>query len=316
MSKSAGKANDIFFIWSAGHAIAHGENPYSKIQSPDVLINKKYSTYLPGFYLIVSAYVALGHETFEEWLSFWRLSSFAIHFAIGVFLFFVLLPRGGVWLALFGSQFWLLSRWTVQIMNSGQIDAVAIAILLVSIWILPRCKRTALILFGASLSIKQIGIFMLPVYLLLESDLHKPFMWNLGQGVKNLLYMAAFPLLTCLPFIIWDARGMVWSILFSATRFPVGLKFPSIDALLGYVGLVAKIPMILMMAFVYFLVLQRRIGRFTAALVLFLTFISFNSVLYTQYLPWFCAFLGLAIAEAKPTPALASQEHSESPGEN
>jgi hypothetical protein len=309
-------AHDIFFIWSAGHAIAHGQNPYSKIQGSDILINEKYPTYLPGFYLIVSGYVALGHETFDEWLSFWRLVSFAIHFAIGVFLFFVLLPRGGIWVALFGSQFWLLSRWTVQIMNSGQIDALAIAILLASMWILPRCKRTALILFGASLSIKQIGIFMLPLYLFLEGDLHKPLMWNLGQGVKNILYIAAIPLLVCLPFLIWDAKGLVLSILFSATRLPAGLKVPSIDALLGYVGLVGKIPMILMMACVYFLVLQRRVGRFMAALVLFLTFVSFNSVVHTQYMPWFCAFVGLAMAEAKPTPALVLKEHSESPSEN
>src|ERR1700704_1950587 len=54
--------HDIFFIWSAGHAIAHGENPYSKIQGSDILINDKYPTYLPGFYLIVSGYAALGHE--------------------------------------------------------------------------------------------------------------------------------------------------------------------------------------------------------------------------------------------------------------
>jgi hypothetical protein len=307
---------DIFFIWSAGHEIAHGENPYSKIHGSNMLENHKYSTFLPGFYLIVSGYVALGHETFGEWMSFWRPANFAIHYAIGVFLFFVLLPRGGFWLALFGSQFWLLSRWTIQIVNAGQIDALPIAILLVSMWILPRYKRTSLILFGASLSIKQIGIFMLPVYLLLESDLDKPLMWNFGQGVKNLLYIAALPLLICLPFLIWDARGLFLSILFSATRSPSGIKVPSIDALLGYVGLVAKIPMILMMACVYFLVLQRRIGRFMAALALFLTFPSFNSVLFSQYMAWFCAFLGLAAAEAPPTAALAFKEHSESPGEN
>src|ERR1700736_43535 len=316
VQKGRYKGHDIFFIWSAGHQIAHGENPYSRIQGSDTLINEKYPTYLPGFYLIVSGYVALGHETVDEWLSFWRLASFAIHFAIGVFLFFVLLPRGGFWLALFGSQFWLLSRWTLEIMRSGQIDALAIAILLVSIWILPRCKRTGLILFGASLSIKQIGIFMLPVYLLLESDLHQPLMWNLREGVKNLLYIAALPFLICLPFLIWDAKGLVLSLLFSATRLPAGLKVPSIDALLGYVGLVGKIPMLVLMACIYFLVLRRKVGRFGAALALFLTFVSFNSVVHTHYLSWFCPIVGLAMEEIWSSAVAPRQGHSNTPGQN
>lgn len=88
--------------------------------------------------------------------------------------------------------------------------------------------------------------------------------------------------------------------IFRATRSPGGhLKIPSVDEILGYVGLVAKIPMIFMMATVYFLVLERRIGKFMAALAIFLIFISFNSVIFKQYMPWFCAFLGLAIAESQ-----------------
>jgi hypothetical protein len=95
-------------------------------------------------------------------------------------------------------------------------------------------------------------------------------------------------------------------LIFSATRSPGGhLKVPSIDEILGYIGLVAKIPMLFMMGTVYFLVLERRIGKFMAALSIFLIFMSFNSVIFKQYMPWFCAFLGLAIAESqRPAGAL------------
>jgi hypothetical protein len=295
------RIEDIFFIWSAGNEIANGENPYSRIHDSDMLHNQKYATFLPGFYLIVSGYVALGHETFDEWLSLWRPVNFVIYLAIGAFLFFVLLTRSGLWLALLGSQFWLLSRWTVQIMYPSYIDALAIALLLVSMLMLPRFKRTSMIVFGASLAIKQIGIFVLPVYLLLESDTRKPLMWNLREGAINLFYVALIPFLVCLPFLIWDAKGLVLSILFSATRLPFGGGFPSIDELLNYVGLVAKIPMILMMVLVYLLVLERRIEKFVAAMALFLTFASFNSVLFINYMAWFSAFVGLAIAEACPS---------------
>lgn len=294
------KGNDIFYIWSDGHAIANGENPYSKIHGSDMRKNQKYSTYLPGFFLIVSVYVKLGFETFSEWMSFWRPTSFLIHCFIGLLLYFVLLYRAGFWLALLGAHFWLISRWPIGIMNSGQIDSLAILLLLLSLLLLPSRKNFALVLFGASLSIKQIGIFMLPVFILLSSDLAKPFLWNVRQGFRDLFYISIVPFILCLPFLISDAQGVLMSMLFSATRSPGGhLKVQSLDEILGYAGLVSKIPMIFMLATVYFLVLEKKIGKFVAGLAVFLIFISFNSVLFKQYMPWFCAFLGLAIAESQ-----------------
>ena len=299
VQKGGYKSNDIFYIWSDGHSIAHGRNPYSKIEGSDMLKNEgKYATYLPGFFIAVSAYVKLGYDTFAEWLKFWRPASFLIHFSVGVLLFFAIMPRGGFFLALFGSQFWLLSRWPIGVMNSGQIDPLAILFLLASLLTLSRYRKLALVLFGLSLSVKQIGVFMLPVYLLIDADLSKPLLWNFKKGLNNFLYLAIVPFLLCLPFLIWDAKGLLYSLIFSATRSPGGhLKIPSLDELLGYVGLIAKLPMVFMMGFVYLAFMEKRIGVFVAGLALYLTFISFNSVLFKQYIPWFCAFLGLAMAE-------------------
>lgn len=292
------RSNDIFYIWSDGHSIAHGINPYSKIDGSDMLKNKKYATYLPGFFLIVSAYVSLGYDSFDQWLEVWKPASLLIHFAVGVLLFFAILPRGGFFLSVFGAQFWLLSRWSVGVMNSGQIDSLAILLLLGSLLMIENYNKTALMLFGASLAVKQIGVFVLPVYLLYNSDLSRPLLWNIRNSARNLLWIALVPLLLCLPFIIWDAKGLFLSLIFSATRSPGGhLKVPSIDELLGFVGLTAKVPMILMMALIYLSFMQKKIGVFLSCLALYLSFISFNSVLFKQYMPWFCAFLGLAMTE-------------------
>lgn len=292
------RPNDIFSIWGDGYEIAHGKNPYSKIHGSDMLKNNKYSTYLPGFFLIVSAYVKLGYETFDEWLAFWKPAGFLIHFSVGVFLFCTLMPVAGFWVAMLGSQFWLLNRFTMGIMNSGQIDALAILLLLISLWLLPTSKRAALIVFGASLSIKQIGIFMLPVYLLLFSDAQQPLPTILRQWLRDLLFVAVIPFLVCLPFLIWDASGLILSVLFSVTRSPGGhLRVPSIDELFGYTGILAKLPMFFLFGITYLLVLEKKIGRYVAALTLYLIFICFNSILFKQYFPWFCGFLGLAMAE-------------------
>jgi uncharacterized membrane protein len=294
------RGNDIYHIWSDGYEIAHGVNPYSKIHGSDMLKNNKYSTYLPGFFLLVSTYVSLGYETFDEWLKFWRPLSFLIHCSLGLLIFCALFYKSGLVMGLFGANFWLLSRWPISVMNSGQIDLLTIMIVLLALLVLPHKRRLALVIFGASLSIKQIGIFMLPVFLLYCADLKAPWRETLRTGIYNLMAIALIPFLTSLPFLIWDAKGLLMSILFSATRSPGGhIKVPSIDEILGYVGLVAKIPMLTMLVLLYLAVMFRKIGLFSASLAVYLVFMSFNSVIFKQYMPWFCAFVGLALSEIK-----------------
>ncbi len=292
------EGNDIYYIWSDGYEIAHGTNPYSKIHGSDMLRNNKYSTYLPGFFLVISAYVAAGFDTFDNWLSVWRPATWILHCALGLLIFSALYKKSGLLLALFGAHFWLLSRWPISVMNSGQIDILTMLILISSLLLLDSRKTLALILFGLSLSIKQIGIFMLPVFLLYNMDLKRPLADNAKKLVLDLCYISIIPLLTCLPFLIWDFTGFVKSILFSATRSPGGhIKVPGIDELLGIVGIVAKLPMFALMGLIYLAVLFRRIPVFTAGLAIYLVFMSFNSVIFKQYMPWFCAFLGLALME-------------------
>jgi hypothetical protein len=84
------------------------------------------------------------------------------------------------------------------------------------------------------------------------------------------------------------------SVLFSATRLPGGHinGADSIDSVLGFVGLGAKLPMFALMGLVYLMAWQNKIGRFTACLLVFLTFFCFNSVLFKQYIVWFVPFVG------------------------
>src|SRR5262249_34962882 len=86
-----------------------------------------------------------------------------------------------------------------------------------------------------------------------------------------------------LPFLIWNAKGFVLSILFSMTRNPGGdFGVLSIDAALGLVGLVAKLPMFTLMALVFLASWRRSIERYCSVLLVFATFLDFNSVLFLQ----------------------------------
>jgi hypothetical protein len=291
--------NDIFYIWSDGNNIAHGINPYAKIDNSDMLHNHKYSTYFPGFFVIVSATILAGVKSFDQFMSFWRPMEIPISLTIGLLIFLAARPTKSLALATFGSAFWLFNRWSVNIVRSGQIDSFALMFLVISLLLWDRHKTGSLIVYGLSLSIKQIGIFALPIYLALLWDHSKPLKENFRATIHHLSLIALFPVIFSFPFLVWDPKSFVMSVFFSATRIPGGHinGADSIDALLGFVGLFAKVPMFGLMFLVYILAFNNRIGKYLACLLVFMAFFCFNSVLFKQYIVWFVPFVPLATIE-------------------
>jgi hypothetical protein len=128
------RTNDIFYIWTDGDRIAHGVNPYSRIETGDMRHNRKYSTYFPGFFLLVSATIIAGVDTFEEFISYCALE-IPISLTIGLLIFLAARPTRSLALAVFGASFWIFNRWSINIVRSGQIDSLALLILIVSLLI-------------------------------------------------------------------------------------------------------------------------------------------------------------------------------------
>ena len=86
------------------------------------------------------------------------------------------------------------------------------------------------------------------------------------------------PGLLSLPFLAWNADAFVRSILFSATRNANSrVSAFSFDANLGLTGLPARLPMLLLMALVLVAAARGEIGRYLAVLLVFATFMDFNS---------------------------------------
>lgn len=291
--------DDIYYIWQDGSDIAQGVNPYSRIHNSDMLENDKFSTYFPGFYLLVSAARLVGVETFEQWLWIWQPLNMLAHLAVGVLILLMLWRTTNVIIALFGAAFWLFNRWSLYVVMAGQIDVLAILLVVLSLLAIERSRVRAWLLFGVSLAIKQIGIFILPLYLLFHWRRGVGVFANVREALRCLMWIALVPSLLIAPFLLWDASGFLNSVFFSATRMPGGhFGAQSIDHALGGVGALAKLPMLGMMGLLYLAYYLGLLPRYAVVTLIFLCFVNFNSVFFKQYLAWGFAFLPLALSEA------------------
>lgn len=305
---------DIYYIWLEGKRIIIGENPYARVLASDMRVNDKYATYFPLAYLFSALVQKLGFLDFRDWLYLWRLISFAFHMGI-VALILRYFEKRGVWILGFvASAIILLSRWSIYVIRVHQLEFAAIFFLLLSLVLLKEKPKISLLMFGISLGIKQIAIFLLPLYLI--------YLWKNGdrnQRVKDtvlgLLILLSVPFLTSLPFLIWNSEGFFKSVLFSATRSAASHieSAPSADVVFAeqftwLVGLRAKLLMLFLMGMLYLSFLKEKVGMFVSSTMTMMTFVYFNSVLFLQYFSWPLCLVPFALVELMPLSAKQNKD--------
>jgi hypothetical protein len=289
------RQEDIYFLYLDGQRLLNGENPYARILAGDMAVNQKYSTYFPLFYQLSWLSQRLGLKDFPDWLSAWKVVFTLANLGIALLLFVIPARRGRYALAAFAALFWLFNRWTVHVTHTGDIDFLALLLMLLSLSLFPRRRLAACLLLGASMAIKQVGIFLAPLYLLWVWQYAKE--KRLGSVVWAVIAIAAVPVLASLPFLAWNAEGFVRSIIFSATRNPTALDALSLEARLGTAGMLARLPVVILLGSAYWVSGRYRPGIFASTLLVMAAFVAFNSVMYTSYLVWVMPFIPLAIAE-------------------
>ena len=238
---------DVYHLWMVGKGIINGENPYARVLEGNMLDNNKYATYFPVFYWLSTFTQLAGLRDYPTWILFWKIIFDATHAAIGILIFWILRPHN-VLLGVFGALFWWFNRWSITIIRVADVDFLPLFFLLLSMHRFERRQISSLLLFGLSLGLKQIGIFLLPVYLI--------WTWQREASLKRvlvaLLLISSVTLVTATPFVIWNPAGFVKSILFSVTRRPDNhFNVLSVDAQFGLIGLPAKIPMAVLLLMLY-----------------------------------------------------------------
>jgi uncharacterized membrane protein len=190
--------------------------------------------------------------------------------------------------------YWYFSRWTLTASKIAALDFIPILLLIVSLGIFDRHRKTSLLLLSFSLAVKQIAIFIVPLYLIWE--------YQRSRSLKNVfftgLWIASVPLIASVPFLVWNAEGFIKSIAFSATRDAENrYHWEPIDVVAHLNGLIGRIPILVLLLGTYFASWQKPIGRYAAAMLIMAIFIGFNTVLYVQYFVWLMPLIPLAAGE-------------------
>lgn len=288
------KGEDIYYIHKDAQTIAQGQNPYTRTLSGNMKDNDKYATYFPLFYELGAIPIALGMKEYRHWLMFWQVIMAFFLAGCGFLLFHMLRTRTHMGLALFFLFFFFFHRWIINIGLIAHIDLIAVFFLLLSLSYLEQNFKKALLWFGVSLAIKQIAIFLAPLYLVWAWHRHPGWKYQL----KSTLIAASVPLVVSLPFLLDNFKAFVYSVLFSATRRPVAnFEAKSFDALVGMGGLVAKLPMLGLMTAAFVLAYKKIIGPYTSVFMVMMIFVGYNSVFFKQYFAWTIALLPLVMID-------------------
>lgn len=291
---------DIYFIWRDGSRLAAGQNPYEAILAGNMQENRKYPTYLPLFYVLVAGASRLGITEYRDWMRLWRALVLASHLGIAGLLFVACWRAGHPVLGAFGALFWGLNRWTLYVVGVAHVDFLPILCLLGSLLLFETRRRVSLLLFGLSLALKQIAVFVTPLYLVWTWREAREPTTRLPETARAAGWIALVPGLVSLPFLAWNAEAFVRSVLFSATRDPDShVSALSVVAKVGLAGLSSRLPMLLLMGLVLVAAAHREIGRYLAVLLLLATFVDFNAVFYLQYMAWLVPFLVLAALDRR-----------------
>lgn len=313
-------SGDAHDIWQEGVRIFQGQDPYARMLTGDMLHNDNYPTYLPLMYLFSAALNLLGIRSFEGFLAIWRPLSLVCHMGIGVLVYRAFRQRQTSMTGLVAAALVFFSRWSMYLVESAQLEFATIFSFMLAVALLARFPRRAGLLMGLSLSIKFIGILLLPLLLLRRerqtnamADAHRPSPSSASFQRSSMLrlsfWVLLLPLLISLPFLIWNPGAFVESLAFSITRLPAG--HPETGeapvALFGLIGV--RMLMGLLVALGWWLYAKGRLAFWSASCVCLLAYTQLNPVVFTQYYLWLLVAVLMALAEGlHPSPSGGSTD--------
>lgn len=287
-------AGDIEYVWREGTEILNGKNPYAKA-GVDTKHGSKYAAYFPLSYIISAGIQKMGFASFDSWLTVIRPIIFISQLISALLALLYCYKKEKLFIGIFGFFLILFHRFALYPARVSHVDFPAIAFLLIGIMLLSKKPRTAYMLIGTSLAIKQMAIFTIPALLIYAWHQNKSF----KKVTMSFVLMALVPIVTLIPFIIDSPKGTAQSILFAVERAATGdFASPDIATTLDIHGIWARIPMLGMFLLVYLACWRREMYIFGATLAIFIIFAGFNPVLFFQYLAWIIPFVPLAISEA------------------
>jgi len=286
---------DISFYLFRGGQIASGINPYDCVTDPDEECFG-YPTHLPGMYLITAGFVVAGVDDLNEWATAWRPLSFATWLAVGLVLFIYSYVRKQPALAVAALGFWLFNRWSLYVLKVAHTDFLGVLLMVLSIVSVGRWPMTAAVLLGTSLAVKQVGVLLVPLFLIAAWRVHSFRLPKIFLLIGLILLM---PVATSIPFLVANPEAAIQGWLTAATR-PAQTLYegvPSFDQWLDITGPSKSMVMLALVLCAYVAAWRKSVGMVGGALLIMAIVIGFTHVLFHQYVVWFIPLIPLAIAD-------------------
>ena len=102
---------------------------------------------------------------YQSWIDFWHRIFLFCSIAIGLALCKFLFSKQTWTLALLAMPFWYFNRWTLSSSGSVALDFISIFLMVLSLGLFDKYRRTSLLVYSFPLSIKQIAVFLAPLFL-------------------------------------------------------------------------------------------------------------------------------------------------------
>lgn len=282
---------DIYYYWLRGAQLAEGTNPYS-CATDNTCVNHKNPGHLPLFYYLSAWSQQLGWTDFETWFALWQGVSLTAYLSIAAVLFIIAYERRQFSLAILAVLFWLGNRWSLYVIRVGHIEFIAILFLVLALALINwRRSWVAPFFFGISLAVKQVALFLAPLWIIAAWPDRK-------KMLHHFLAMAAVPTIVSLPLFLHDQRAMIKSVLFAVTRTnEANMGAPSLDAVLQLEGLQSSMFMFLLVGLVYVMAARRQLPIVLSGLFIFVIMLAFNTVVFNQYFLWVIPLLPLVMSD-------------------
>jgi uncharacterized membrane protein len=286
---------DIYNIWEEGQQIIRGINPYARIVGRSVRENDDYPTYLPLSYLFAASIQWLGAKQFEQFMQIWRPINLVSHLCLAWMVVNSYLRKQQILLSFVAASILTLGRWSAYIIDVQHLEFTAISALIGAGLLINRRPAISAFLLGLSLSIKHVGVILVPAFLIqLTSKTPAP-KQRIRELIRYVLLLVAIPALISVPFIATSPVGFLLNMLFSASRLASshGPGTGSHALLLGLDG--ARLFLFALLAVTFMAQAQKGINFWTSCTFSMLIILQFNPVVFGQYFIWLLS-IGLIAA--------------------
>lgn len=301
------KKEDIYYEYEVAKQIQKGENPYNRILEGNMVENDKYPTQLPLYFYFLKFIRQNSNNNFSGFVETLRNVLYLFHIAGGGFIYLLFRRVNKPIIGYFAAIIYMFNVWSLNSFILLKQDMISIALLVSSLYFFKSKNQSwiSYILFGLSLGIKHIGIFMFPLYL-------TPIIFK-EVSIKifslNMILLLSTIFIPTAPFIKNNSQSFVNSMLFSITRSPhtSDIHYGYTELLIKYrhstnsgtlfQQILPRLPLFITSIFSVLLLLLRKIPLSSYPFISIMVFAIFNPVIFPQYITWIPPFALISLLD-------------------